>query len=187
MVSSRADARDLAVGLGLHEQSQDPSPSARLRMTRVGTTHWLSRHPEQSSVVLEEKIVAASVTGRQLQLHLFHRACRNPPTLIIRQRRVIPVTALLQNHNFASSWKGQNASCTIDGRNSGFGVFRSHNCQALPVRSVFQSVGSKPANRGQKHTDYRPQHAPRPQDQKNNREPEKNRGHNREKTSRAKI
>src|SRR5438874_7165366 len=122
-----------------------------------------------------------------LQPHPFHRVRRYPAALIIRQRRVIPVTALLQNHNFASSWQSQNTSCAVDGRNSGLGVFRNHNCQALAAGAVFQSESSEPANRGQKYTGYHPQHSSRSQDQPNNCEPEKNRGHNREKVSRPKI
>src|SRR4029077_4080308 len=87
-----------------------------------------------------------------LQPHPFHRVRRYPAALIIRQRRVIPVTALLQNHNLASRWQSQNTSCTVDGRNSGFDVFRNHNCQALAARAVFQCEGSEPANCGQKYT-----------------------------------
>src|SRR5437762_1925120 len=122
-----------------------------------------------------------------LQPHLFHRVCCNPPTLIIRQRRVIPVSALLYNQNFASSRKSQNAPRTVDRRNSGFGVFGNHNCQALAAGSVFRFISSEPANHGQEYAGYHPPRLARLQNQKNNREPEKNRGHNGEKISRNKI
>ena len=147
----------------------DGDPSTPLRSAQDAETLW--RQLIESAVV---KSAAAScppflelvLPACALQPHLFHRVRRYPAPLIIRQRRVIPVTALLQNHNFASRWQSQNTSCTVDGRNSGFGVFRNHNCQALAARSVFQCEGSEPANRGQKYTGYCPQHSARSQDQK---------------------